>query len=86
MTSFEDWQDREKVSLPINPKDIPNFKGWVNWYDFRNDKHDGFDFAAYFTQEDSIVLDEPSTWVALYELEGSLFEGVVSWNDAILLN
>lgn len=52
-------QEKRNVILPINPEDIPNFKGWVNWNDFQSDKHPGFDFATYFTQENSVVLGLP---------------------------
>ena len=55
------WGHNLDLSLPINSRDIPNFKEWVNWsgwegYDLN---HKAFDFAAYLTRDNTCVLGLP---------------------------
>lgn len=61
----KEWLPGQDTSLPINGHDIPNFKAWVNWNGFHFDRetgmgHRGFDFAAYLTLNDKIILGLPS--------------------------
>ncbi|TSC90114.1 MAG: hypothetical protein G01um10145_218 [Microgenomates group bacterium Gr01-1014_5] len=57
----KEWSPELDTSLPINSSDIPNFKEWVNWNGFLFDRetkkgHNGFDFAAYVTTDNRVVL------------------------------
>ncbi len=61
----KEWTPDLDTELPINgPLDIPNFKAWINWNGFQLNRqtgkgHDGYDFAAYLTKDDRIVLGLP---------------------------
>lgn len=51
------------LSPPIDPKDIPNFAGWINWNGFnvQGDRpHYGFDYAACLTTDERIVFGLPN--------------------------
>lgn len=52
------WTPDLDVTLPINGKDIPKFKWWINWNGFSK-KHTGFDFAAYIDEKERSVLGLP---------------------------
>lgn len=61
----KEWSPELDTALPINGLDIPNFKAWVNWNGFHLDRktgkgHDGFDFVAYLTTDNRVVLGLPS--------------------------
>lgn len=60
----KEWSPSLDTVLPIDGSGIPNFKAWVNWNGFQLDRktgegHDGFDFAAYITTDNRIVLGLP---------------------------
>jgi|SRR3989338_3220249 len=60
----KEWSPDLDTSLPINGSEIPDFKAWVNWNGFHLDRkagkgHNGFDFAAYLTTDNRIVLGLP---------------------------
>lgn len=61
-----EWEPSLDVSSPIEGKDIPGFKAWINWNDADIDRigsrkgyHSGVDFAAYLNMEDEIVFGLP---------------------------
>lgn len=60
----KEWMRDLDTQLPILGTDIPNFKHWINWNGFQLDRntgqgHEGFDFAAYLTTDDKIILGLP---------------------------
>lgn len=62
----KEWTPNLDAGLPIEGKSIPGFKAWINWNGFRFDKnnpswisHRAFDFAAYLTQRNEVVLGLP---------------------------
>jgi murein DD-endopeptidase MepM/ murein hydrolase activator NlpD len=61
----KEWAPDLDTQLPINPQDIPNFKAWINWNGFEFDSetwkgpHKGFDFGAYLTNDNKIILGLP---------------------------
>lgn len=61
-----EWLLNQDTALPIDGKDIPGFKEWICWNGFQLDRatgegHDGFDFAAYLTEDNRVVLGLPSS-------------------------
>ena len=77
-TTFDNWQNRSEVILPINPEFIPGFKDWVNWNGFRSDNHQGFDFAAYFNRENLVVLGLPKKTPVR-----AIYDGIVRFDSEI---
>jgi murein DD-endopeptidase MepM/ murein hydrolase activator NlpD len=60
-SEIREWEPNQDTVLPIDGKDIPGFKEWINWNGFQLDRetgkgHDGFDFGAYLTEDGRIVL------------------------------
>lgn len=60
----KEWSPSLDTVLPIDGSEIPNFKAWINWNGFHLDRntgrgHDGFDFAAYVTTDNRVVLGLP---------------------------
>lgn len=59
----KEWSPDLDTVLPIaGEQDIPNFKAWINWngFDMFSERvHKGFDFAAYLTIDNRIVLGLP---------------------------
>lgn len=53
--TFKTWSERENVVLPINTEDISGFINWIDWNSYHPGRHNGFDFASYFTPEGSIL-------------------------------
>lgn len=61
----KEWSSDLDTQLPINGGDLPNFKAWVGYNDFQFDRktgggHEGFDFAAYLTTDNKIVVGLPA--------------------------
>lgn len=59
-----EWTAKLEATLPIEGLEIPSFKAWINWNGFQynpeTDKgHKGFDFAAYLTTDNRVVLGLP---------------------------
>lgn len=59
-----EWLPNQDTTLPIDGRDIPHFREWVCWNGFADDlstvrRHDGFDFAAYITDDDRIIFGLP---------------------------
>jgi len=59
-----EWEPNLDTSLPIDGHELPNFKAWVNWNGFSLDRetgkgHSGYDFAAYLSTENIVVLGLP---------------------------
>lgn len=60
----QEWLPNQDTILPIDGRDIPHFKEWVCWNGFADDpstgrRHDGFDFAAYITDDGRIIFGLP---------------------------
>lgn len=60
----KEWSPSLDTVLPIDGSEIPKFKAWINWNGFQLDGmtgngHDGFDFAAYITTDNRVVLGLP---------------------------
>ena len=60
----KEWSPDLDTALPIDGFEIPNFKAWIGWNGFQLDRktregHDGFDFAAYLTTDNRILLGLP---------------------------
>lgn len=59
-----EWTDDLETTLPIEGLEIPSFKAWINWNGFQynpetDEGHKGFDFAAYLTSDNRVVLGLP---------------------------
>lgn len=59
-----EWEPNQDTVLPVDGKDIPGFKEWINWNGFQLDRetgkgHDGFDFGSYLTEDRRVVLGLP---------------------------
>lgn len=60
----KEWSPSLDTTLPIDGSEIPKFKSWINWNGFQLDRktgkgHDGFDFAAYVTTDNRVLLGLP---------------------------
>lgn len=61
----KEWEPGLDTVLPIDGKDLPGFKSWVNWNGFHLDRetgkgHDGYDFAAYLDENDKVIFGLPA--------------------------
>jgi murein DD-endopeptidase MepM/ murein hydrolase activator NlpD len=61
-----EWEPDLETGLPVDGRDLPNFRAWINWNDADIDKtgqrkkyHQGVDFAAYITNDNKIMLGLP---------------------------
>jgi len=71
----KEWSPDLDTALPIDGSRIPDFKAWVNWNGFHLDRqtgkgHDGFDFAAYLTTDNRIILGLPEDTKILAVADG----------------
>lgn len=57
----KEWLAQFNMRLPIDSNEIPGFRHWVNFNGFSPQQtgHNGYDFAAYLTQEGEVVLGLP---------------------------
>ncbi len=55
------WTPDLDIILPVDGSDIPYFKDWVNWSGWKgyDDDHKAYDFSAYLTHDDKVVLGLP---------------------------
>lgn len=62
----KEWSSDLDTQLPINGEDLPGFKAWIDWNGFQLNRetgggHEGFDFAAYLTTDNKIVVGLPAS-------------------------
>lgn len=60
----KEWRPNLETILPIEGRDIPGFKAWINWNGFHLNRdtgkgHDGFDFGAYLTDDGRVIFGLP---------------------------
>ena len=53
------WSPELNIIPPIDPRQIPHFKCWINWNGFSRE-HIGLDFAAYLDDVGRIILGLPA--------------------------
>lgn len=63
-TETKEWEPGLDTVLPIDGKELPGFKSWVNWNGFHLDRetgegHGGYDFAAYLNEDNKVVFGLP---------------------------
>lgn len=83
----KEWSQDLDISLPINGSEIPNFKAWVNWNGFHLNRetgkgHDGFDFAAYVTTDNKIVLGLPED-TKIYAIADGLVKQILDTPELV---
>ena len=57
-TRDSEWLMYNNLAYPIDGRDLPGFKQWVKWNGFSL-KHNGYDFAAYLTNDGKIIFGLP---------------------------
>ncbi|GEM_PF-2782948 len=85
----QEWLPNQDTILPIDGRDIPNFEAWINWNGYAVDPssgkkvHDGFDFAAYLTTDNHVVLGLPPLTPVRAVAEGTVKQILTSQTHLI---
>src|SRR3989338_3510075 len=73
------WAANLNLILPIDEKEISNFKEWVNWSGWKgySPNHNAYDFAAYLTNDGDCILGLPQE-TSVYAIADGLVAQVSS--------
>jgi len=72
---IKEWSRNLDIVLPIRTAEIVGFENWICWNGF-SEQHQGFDFAAYLSTKDEIVLGLPGELSVVAVADGNIVQAV----------